>query len=164
MKLLLQPGGEIDGKYVRETLEKNLDETVRRIIASEELTGEEKEEAIADANYTFKRKFGDNFQELADAHREEIESNVKIFRVLEGLLLLADTVLMLVPTFLAYNGYIFSSQIVFVVLGVVGSLTVASTIEFKGEELTLYTQFMVVVIYLLTQIPYFVILLFGWLG
>lgn len=160
VKPLLLPVGEIDGDFIKETLDGILQVNIQSILQSEELTMEEKEEAIADEKYIFKREFKGNYEAIAEDHRKELRKNILIFRALEGLLLAADSLLMLAPTLLLFGGYVAFSQIMFVVLGISGIFSISNTVRESGGEVTIGTRAIALGMFMITQAPYFVLWMF----
>lgn len=116
------------------------------------MSQEEKTETIADVEYTYRKEFGDEQEILSKDLRENILKDVKDQRVLDIIILVTDGILMLLPTILIYNGYFMLSQIAFVILGLIGSMTVEKNLgqESKG----LISGLAIVGTFILTQIPY----------
>lgn len=163
VKEIFKPTPEIDTPFIQETLEKYFQKLIQRILQDGTLTKEEKEDNIDDAKYSFKKTFGTHYDKVSEDVIESIKREVITAKIVLAITTIADSLLMLSPAIALYLGYGSLGVALFGILGVLGSMSLVNEAEKEGVSLNGISRLIPIGAYLMTQVPYIVLLLTNWL-
>lgn len=164
IKTLLQPLPEVDEKMVKDTLEDYIEKQVVKIAFDDNLNDREKEKAVVAVIEKYRKPVEGQYDHLAEEIRESIIKALKKSKVVFAFSIIADSLLISLPAIFAFLGFNSTALITFAIMGVLSSLTITEVGESKGIRVEGITRFVVIGSYMLTQVPYFAVLITNWMS